>query len=339
MKDNHKKYKLHCKTLSPIHIGSGEVLSRWEYLIYNNKLYKPKDEFWTAWNKKSPDSINKIVDLISKDDPNLNFSEYFKVKDEKTLEKYFIKTSASLNLVEGKIRNINLFSGSPDYIIPGSSIKGAIRTGITVNELSKKLISVNNGYDGVRELQEEEKRLAKVDGPISKDFQSIYILDVKLDSENISINPISYLKDDKDFQLYETTIPESSFNIEVTNTLYRQNFDCNSVFQQASDFYRAIWNKLKLISKDSLNNFYKSKDNEVQSSQGLLRIGFGSGQLSNSILHFWKESGKSDIYLYNGNAKTLNKNKGTIFNPYPSTVKMANDMPLGWVLIEKIEQC
>ena len=31
MNGYHKKYTLHCEALSPIHIGSGEALSRCEY--------------------------------------------------------------------------------------------------------------------------------------------------------------------------------------------------------------------------------------------------------------------------------------------------------------------
>lgn len=358
----HKKYKLHCKTLSPVHIGSGEILSRWEYILFNDQILKPNDKFWKHINKKYPERFNSLVaDINQSEDLSISLGNNdfistnirgitlkkgdnkIDILKEETIKQAFNLLSIKFTGDSEKIRNINLFSGSPNHFIPGSSIKGAIRTGVTVNHLNKCLSLVNNEYSGVEELQNKEKEFAKVDSPISKNFQSIYVSDVVLNPADMLINPVSYLKDDEDFQLYETLSPEISFTINITNTFYkydRKNTDFCEVFQQTTDFYKTIWNKLKSIAKDPLDKFYSLKDSKVQNSEGLLRVGFGAGQLSNSILHFWKESGKSDVYLYNGNAKRLNKEKKVVFDPYPSTVKQTNTgLPLGWVLIEKIETC
>lgn len=358
-KSYHKKYTLHCKTLSPVHIGSGEVLSRWEYYCADHIIYSPNDSFWNELTKKS-DIFERIINNINYDSPGKSLT-YCGLKPftKAFLEKHFsvlhIKSNLGYEEVElenrktnkitkekrFKIRNINLFFGSPNYFIPGSSIKGAIRTGITVNELNKKLSLVENSDNGVKKLQEEENVLSKIDSYISKDFQSIYVTDVSLNPAHLSINPVSYLKDDKDFQLYETINSNVSFVVNITNTFYKHdknNSNFCEIFQKTTSFYKTIWNQLKSTAKNPLDKFYKSQDNQVQNAKGLLRLGFGAGQLSNSILHFWKEAGKDDAHLYSGNAKKMYKDKKIRFEPYPSTVKMTNNMPLGWVLITDIKE-
>lgn len=354
MKGYHKKYKLHCKTLSPVHIGSGEVLSRWEYYIYQNNFYRVLDFTWTLLNSANDKLIDKVVKKINENNQGHSFKKFFDSLEEdidisliheKYLDKCFSRIPIKTTLTTEKISDINLFSGSPNYIIPGSSIKGALRTGITVNDLEKCLDSSRNKNEIFNKIKFNERKAFEVNSRDSKNFQSVQISDVVLQSNNLSIRELKYLKGDT-FILAELLDEDFEFDIEITHTeyknkLYKNEIDPtykaydfrNDILQKASSFYKKVWDHL-LQNDNYVQEFYKN-NNSMITNEGsyLLRLGFGAGQLSNSILLPWQEKIKDDKLLRNGKARGKS-------GLYPSTIKRtANGMPLGWVLITKVEEC
>ena len=71
----------------------------------------------------------------------------------------------------------------------------------------------------------------------------------------------------------------------------------------------------------------------------LTRCGFGSGQMSNSILGTWKKYADDDTLLWQGKAKQLLRDeKMKAGDRYPSAPKkdLNNDNPLGWMRVLKV---
>ncbi|MFH0702859.1 MAG: type III-A CRISPR-associated RAMP protein Csm5 [bacterium] len=158
-----KKVKITCKTISPVHIGSGESLSRFEYYINNDSyvyiidqnefisfLKNSKNIMENNKNKKltlqdlaktdymeeyqnyvnegkSESSLNGFLDSIDKDIANQIIN---KIKSANK------KVKLDFNPENNK-REINLFARSAGMpYIPGSSIKGAIWTAILYKYLN-----------------------------------------------------------------------------------------------------------------------------------------------------------------------------------------------------------
>ena len=345
IKKNIKKYKLHCKTLSRVHIGSGETLSRWEYVFYEGKIYKTTDRFWTYYLKtQGKVRYDQLINSINNSSDK--FSLTMIIKDSfRSYQSYLEPLSLDLDDEVQSVRNISLFTSQNNrYYIPGSSIKGSLRTAIVVKDL------VNRFPDNGHELEKAVKNLSRYEqgeinkstSIISQTFQRLIVEDSYLKFEDMGIGQIKYLSkenEDENFDLKEVFLGESSFMINLTEKEYLYKDEGLSSFmrilEEASEFYKRSWNELYQRSSGSvLDDFYSSNNDLVRGSGYLLRVGYGSGQLSNSILLDWQEEGLDDSYLYNGQAAKL-KRQG--IENYPSSCRSSNGMPMGWILVEKIE--
>lgn len=140
-----KTLKLKCELLSPIHIGTGSDIDPLNYLIRDDTLYRLSFEKFIA--DIADIKRSKLEELIDKWDL-IEIRKY--VSENITTEKhclYSVEVSPDVRGLYdskiGDIRNQVLISpfirtGSDAIpFVPGSSIKGAIRTAI-VSELAKK---------------------------------------------------------------------------------------------------------------------------------------------------------------------------------------------------------
>lgn len=111
------------EVLSPIHIGSGERITDWEYVIEGNtmKVY-PYEYLINQLFEKNPAFLSNLKALMQRQDFNLSrlFSEGVNVG--KPLYELEIRARTRTKEVELFIKSL----GKP--YIPGSEIKGALRT-------------------------------------------------------------------------------------------------------------------------------------------------------------------------------------------------------------------
>lgn len=139
------RYKLKLKTLSSLHIGSGNTISPLEYLIEDrfyridmNRLFADKDFDNEAFIKESMSRYFYLGDFA----PNVAKSHI----------RYTVKAPTSVreslldNLRKRRASEIREFIKSTDIpYIPGTSIKGAIRTAILWNTIkSGRLSEIEN---------------------------------------------------------------------------------------------------------------------------------------------------------------------------------------------------
>lgn len=147
------QYSIHIETLSPLHIGSGrELLANYEYLYFGKQatVILAKEE--------------KIMEIFGKED----IGEWLDIIEKKgDLLKALFSRTDSLNLNELAHRKIaikgdskpdnsqnikeQLFNGMGKPLVPGSSLKGAIRTAVFAANLHKQPDLVRNNYLITRE--------------------------------------------------------------------------------------------------------------------------------------------------------------------------------------------
>lgn len=379
MKGFHKKYKLHCEALSPIHIGSGEILSRWEYVVIAGRLYYANDEFWQILHANSDKSIiEKLINQIT-GSSSASLTEAFNDLPNKTqlqnaLEQSEIEFQSLVNRSNKPIiRNIHRFAGSPNYYIPGSSIKGSMRGAYEIEKIeeekfkphvkedNKKFLNglqkaqVKAFYD---DLENTFKNYAKVDSDISKKFQKVRISDISISPKDMTICPITYAKDEKGqeaAELYECIKAGTKFVITVTHAEENTEQDkapddfVKDVLNPFLNFHKCNFYRLLKISRGTdLEEFYSKIATAIQVNKQnpsinekffLIRCGFGSGQMSNSVLGTWRDYSDDDTPLWQGKAKQLlREEKMKAGDRYPSAPKkdLKNDNPLGWMRIHKV---
>ena len=136
---NHELYNVRLHILSPVHVGSGQELDPFSYVIRNNKLliidfvkwiesYSDKE---TLYQKMNSDNYIDLRNYIAKNfnDDNAVLS-IIDVKSSEVVRTYnkavHDKTSRSQALINFMTRN----EITKTAYLPGSSIKGAIRTAI-----------------------------------------------------------------------------------------------------------------------------------------------------------------------------------------------------------------
>lgn len=371
MKGFHKKYTLACQALSPIHIGSGEELSRWEYVIIKNKLYFTTDEFWELlFNSAEKAIIDEILRQINFSNSS-SLTEIFHTLPNSTNLINTLK-SANLNfepLRDKKnkplIRNIHRFTGAPNYYLPGSSIKGALRGAYEISKISKEKFTEKNIYLDIyteneinefySNLELEFENYSEIDSEISKIFQKIRIEDINISEKQMNIIPVSFEKDknkkkQSNVNFFECIKYNSEFELNLT-IVNNNDFEINTVLYKIFKFYEDKFNRLYNQSQNTdLHVFYKKaydfmmlKENidGKKHSLNLLRCGFGTGQFCNSILPTWQKHSSDDTRFWQGKAKQLlREGKMKAGDLYPSAPKKdlseIDYKPLGWIWVKKI---
>jgi len=136
-----KRFKM--KILSPVHIGSNRALEPLDYVVLDNYLYfidfsaffaqkeLAKDIFGSNKNTVYIRQKMRDVFLRFKNEGKISQFTVSKVKVSKELADEYEK---NLSRIESSLQ-VLLFPRNPKPYIPGSSIKGAIRTGV-LNEMA-----------------------------------------------------------------------------------------------------------------------------------------------------------------------------------------------------------
>ena len=168
-----KRFKV--KTLSPLHIGASEPWQKDFDYIYHTKS---RTVFFIDYD----DFLSKFdTEFLRKTDGLKEFREtlftYFDQRKLKVLRKYSLSNEVSYIYP--------FVSGGDSPLIPGSSIKGALRTAVISEVTRKKLyqgqpLSTNPG-DFL------EKQVGKKRDNIKQSMNAVQVQDLPFDSENLSL--------------------------------------------------------------------------------------------------------------------------------------------------------
>lgn len=335
--NNYVFEKFELETLSPIAIKSGESYAKLEYLVEGDKIkiYEKSKIFSTILQRME---VNKAISLLSK---NVSLQEIINLLLIKTSD---VENFKILELKKGKTfdvgNQIDTFLRHPNgkVYIPGSSIKGALRTPFYFNllklqqpihysALSKKLkeiISLQNSKTNFL--------VKDIEGNFETVCEKIYRLP-KMQLNNVEVLNI---KDKIEVEIGLKNIEPSEL-ITTVNNFYLTIVD---------DYLDVInENKKKMyVSADKFNKleeFFRYLKGRIEKEKGntlFMQIGWGGGYYSKSIGSIFR---KDDKWLINMRKffKFGLKNKQKSVVPFPQTItviKESNDFytPLGWVCLK-----
>lgn len=157
---------INIKTLTPVFIGSGEVIGSFEYLIHNNKLFRlnlnscfkfifnKRNDAFDLLNKWSEEKSSQLTFNSNRARSDLNMSIFDFIKDKNYLSDSKLYDELIKEIESGKhiyyaikstsdtrSRDITalLKTANNQIYLPGSSIKGMIRTALLMDALERKL--------------------------------------------------------------------------------------------------------------------------------------------------------------------------------------------------------
>ena len=348
--------KIKLEVLTPVHIGSGNFLAEdTEFITFSE-------------NNESIIAIiddEKILEIIGKE----NIDKWTDIiANKKGLKQYLLQREKKLSSNDLDKRTLvvygngtrtikeQLHDGLQKPYIPGSSIKGAIRTTVLAQKiLSDKHITKNNlkNRKGKFSAQEIEKKTFGSDA--NKDvFRFLLPGDAYFDYETIAINAntLNLQGNGWEFkkghgQLVEC-IPdgaETTFKLKINSALLEKNKDRNTIYSD-TDFLSL--NKLfPIINKHTLSLLVKELDfwndenikeeifdeyienlnnligisKRCKENEAVLRIGYGSGW--SFITGGWaKEKEILSNYEYEQFMSVVRRKKYADHIPFPKTRKI-----------------
>lgn len=358
-----QKCKLQAETWTHLHVGSGKTLSRWEYFFDKDRLVLLDYAKLSELSLRSPDLIDKMVDAAS--DPSGSLHAFLQTRDQltrrklasgyRTLPEYLAKIAED----ERQLRNLRLFAGSPKCYLPGSSIKGALRTAYMSDRVAR---SKDKQAIFAREATDESVSFKNFQFNIGRPFRDLRSLDNDL-FQNIIVRDTTHfgerdmgiaginiyarqrshksdgrvLPSDED-EYCEVLLCQSKFEIELVLRSERlRNKPVKSatdLLETADRFYRRVWDFEKVNQgelkrrRSDVADFYMDEGTKPSDEYYLLRIGHGTGQHGTSLLIDYKEH-YTEQY---GNAadaplrhpSVYRKNAGLkARTPYPYTARAA----------------
>lgn len=311
---NYKVYKMSLTTLSPIFIGSGEVLNKSMY-VYNDKEIMVIDERKLI---KKLSSIKGLYEsfLSECSSGNLNLTDFLhkNLPNYENIDIYKYKIISYSNIKDKKLNNINTFikSSNGKPYIPGSSIKGAIRTAIIAGEIMNDKEKYNNFFKDIinNNVKYKEKDIVS---NISKDFniENIFKNIIISDTNDVNINNLYISKrydivTNKDIghelPIYmELLKPHIKFNFLLT---LNHKFSINDLSKYFNNFYENNLNDntlyssyLSIISNTFKDKAVKNNCNLYSNYNDMLPnifIGGNNGFLTKSILYYMRKMKNDD---------------------------------------------
>lgn len=311
-----ESHNLILKGLSPLFIGSGAKYSQLDYVHHNNRIHIL--DFDKLLTQIPPEAIDELTnDINSNFDNNIwrgdikEFLSKYTAEWEKLVEKKY-------ELI-GKIgkNEINQFIKTGNQIyIPGSSVKGAIRTAILFKILTdhpnRKRASIPNVLE--RFNDREIMGLIRNDGTTDL-LRALIISDSQInENSNIKIvaSTVYHLKNK------ESTIPiyyeilDKNFSglgsvkinrkLVESNTLISKNFDLTreKILEAINSFSKEIINYELTKFKDrkdsnleGIVNFYENLRRELgnlEDDECIMRLGQGSSILGLTMFLQYKEN-------------------------------------------------
>ncbi|GAB6072078.1 type III-A CRISPR-associated RAMP protein Csm5 [Venenivibrio stagnispumantis] len=289
--------KINLTIKSPVHIGSGEKITKLEYIPEGrNIVIYSLNKFLSKLDEKQLENIIAQIESNNEIDENL-IRKYLN-----DIKRY------SLNVNDTNINEIHEFIKTADKpYIPGSEIKGAIRTAIlysivknNLQEFKDKLKFVNEDKNNKIAREIEEKAFGKISNDIMKFFM---VEDTKpIETQNLVAKKIEIINTRKKFSEYAECLKKDT-KLETKIKIFQnrrefQNFKYNKYIinwkQSCYEYAKDLIDVEKEYWKDKnqeILKFYQNLENENTEENPLIRIGRFTGKLSHTIVLLSKKTG------------------------------------------------
>ncbi len=296
------KLILKLKTLTPLAITTGNKLfNNLDFFRDKNILYFIN--FDKLLSKLPEEKLNILSSLLETDPKKLNLKEFIKPEDITQITKYSINfnylTNNNIDIKEIIEHTKNYVSKEGKVIygvyIPGSSIKGAIRTAIIYSILKenftkyKDIINTKNWESKI--LDEKDKKLLSYlkisDSNIIEASKALCVKNITLFNSSRKINEfMELIKENTEFEIsvdIDNLINEHKFSEDKKLVIQKlKNFKL-TLYEFSKDLieYEKIYFKQK--NQISVYKKYEQLENQNTPESPLIRIGRHTGKLSKTI--------------------------------------------------------
>ncbi|AEH07256.1 type III-A CRISPR-associated RAMP protein Csm5 [Methanothermococcus okinawensis] len=358
------KKVLKITTISPLNIGNGDVYSNMDYYIENGKakIINMEELFE---NIKDIHKIDELTKLIKHNMNNNRMELSVKEAYESIglyLDEHILKEVNCNIKMDAKIQVKKFINQNGKYYVPGSSLKGAIRTAYIFDYYDKHIDKLVNILENkkIHDNKKGNEVVKTAIGGIKDDFfKYLLITDSNIiPPENFEfINTIRYNTMDAKKGKKSNTIPEPK-EVLKKNSELRVELTIKDGFPKNFEDIKNMCNKFsKTVVEFELNNkylpqetikFYNNLLNNIKNNDNsfYLAIGSGSSYLSKTIyLLLWKhDKGNKKGYLNimknifekERNRKLKASLKGArhyIEFPRTRVLDSNKNIPMGWVKI------
>lgn len=344
-----KKYRLRGIILAPLHIGTGNQIEPFDYVIRNGKLHRISLEDFVY--QLSQDKRGIFEDMVDRGDLN-RIRKY--LIEEVDLEKHSAYSVAVSEEIErlylSKIDHIQnqllidpfIRTGAENNpYIPGSSIKGAIRTALISRVAQNSNLPQPKGY---REELEFESRLLGYTGKGKNDpFRGVKVMDGILPSGSTVVSQVRNVTKGRNGNLEPNNI---QLICEVTHSkVSGRSIAFESNLTLDSNLFSANYLSKSFAIEDirkACNSFYKDKLRmEDEKFYSTSRVSQVSNSLLNEdmeddsfLIRLGRFSGVESVTIDNYRNPQPPGRKG-IWGTSRNLVEMK--YPLGWIKI-KVEE-
>lgn|GEM_PF-3975781 len=293
------------KTFSPVKLGEEEV-STLEYLIEGNNVYVY--EFRNILPVVQEYGIDRFIETI-KNSKDVKLKDIVGGSREK-LGGSWLRIPIKSQIKYRSLKLLPRYHGGK-VLIPGSSIKGAVRTAYLYWSLKKNI------GEGMRKLGKSvEDYITEEDLKLNSVFKNVAVRDVYLDPGVQVI--VKRVGDFRDFPLGVVN-KGTDFKIEF---IFKDDKLVGDVREAIDLFYSDLINyKLKLESNPEVRRFYESLLKGMKKyGFSFMQLGFGGGYYSKSV------------NLLFGGPKRKVKGRGILVD------LEGKIYPLGWVGVKWVKQ-
>lgn len=352
--------KLIFETLSPLHIGTGERYSSSEFLVRGNCIIRLDiNKIYVLLSEK-----NKDVFLQFLEDPRFRLDDFIKNVDISILKTKLYSTKLKTNIPHEIAENIK--TGFKGYV-PGSTLKGAIRTAILSafiadNEIIKigKIFTMKNPWKRNMDAERFLGCFLSTQGSQSSNSDLMRFVQISdfIPVKDLCVYNIQSLEAEEDnkwkwyrrngriVQTYLETIAagerlEGDINFTCNNQMHKSLglkgkediIDIIEIKRLIRSFSNAIINHEIAFSEryeiDFLLEFYEKLKKINTEDSPVIKLGQGSGYLATTIGLELKKN--PDVFE---NVRKSLRGKSYSFE-FPKTrrIVMEEKMPLGWCRI------
>ena len=350
--------KINIKTITPVHIGTGDVYMSSEY--FQDKIIK-KNKSYPVFKRINLIKYFKSLNKVDQDDfsKKLLDDKYKLPKISDEYLRYYAHNRCDSRPNPGNQINENIKVLDKPYI-PGSSIKGAIETALLYNSLTDRDIHRIFANDEM-DLKFANKFFSS-DGKPQKSILRFLQISDSSTAPNPYIYDIKTIKANKKggfskvLTLYYETILASKLSSTLTtinnskilkelnleDRKYLLDFDYikESIYNFSNDYME---NEIEFIEKygeshpmvEKMYKFYKGHKKRNSIDSPYLKLGSTSGLLATTINLKVKHI---DSFYFN-RVKNSSKTKKAKYE-YPVTRRIANKsgLPTGWIQLSFEEE-
>jgi CRISPR-associated protein Csm5 len=365
------KVRCELEVLSPLHIGNGNEFTLIDFVINNKNFIKVNFDKLAGYcfENKIP-----LAEEIEEKKENFKMEDFFKKHklESKNFSDYSIPVNIDLNRMRRTKPKIKEFikSANKSPYIPGSSIKGAVRTALLWSALTNS--DINKHCDNMLNMKKVKRKEAckKLEEQIfgedaHKDIlRALRISDIDAIpiKNNLEVNEIKIIGNPSSIPTYVENLKEgtkTNFDFWMDKRLLNEeDFESNKLkncmnigniakicrefsleFVKKQLKYKQYDNKTEKFYKDLYEKIHNLKEDKT-----ILNIGWGGGWYSKTIglkvENYPKFS--ADPRNFNRFKRTLRSKLNLGKNPrsksfvlnFPKTRRVTiSNIPLGWVKV------